>query len=48
MNCGFYREPVKVLEDGGDVTEGWSSDDNMGSRNLDQLELVEGIERELQ
>lgn len=35
------REPVKLLEDGGDVVRGGSAGDDTGCRVLDQLEFME-------
>lgn len=42
----FNWEPMKVLEDGGDTMEGGSSADDIGSRVLDRLELMEGFVRD--
>lgn len=45
MNAELGREPVALLEDGGDVVEGAGSRDNPGSRVLDRLKLTERFVR---
>ena len=37
----FDREPVKLVQDGGDVTDGRGFGDNTCSSVLDQLEFME-------
>ena len=39
----FNREPVKLLENGGDMLRERGSGDDPGCRVLDQLELMEGF-----
>lgn len=39
MNAKLDREPVELLEDGGDVVEGGGSCDHLSSRILEQLKV---------
>ena len=39
------REPVKLLEDGGDMVKRRGSGDDAGCRALDQLKLMKGFVR---
>ena len=44
-NSEFDREPVKLLENGGDMVKGGGSGDDAGCRVLDQLKLMKGCVR---
>lgn len=46
LNTLLNREPVKLLEDRGDMIKYRSFGDDAGSRILNQLELMEGLLRE--
>jgi len=41
----FDREPVKLLEDGGDMVKRRGSGNDAGCRVLDQLKLMKGFVR---